>query len=865
MNIFELLEDRRPTRFVAGRDFDLVPNSEYEGYVLGAENDGDSDARKSTYAVYKHVGQHTFDHFGRKIVQQQYIRIHSVVDPKTGNIHSPYERGMNIVPMFRYTVDQLKAGKLQPETVAVEPATGAEGNDLDPQGLPGQPMAGPNARSHPMMENDPVNSKKSTTDPLAENSNNYQEFEVFLVEIPANVYDGKHYDYRTVPYKVYKGMDGVYNSRDAMDWVNDHHDKVLADIDQMRVKKGSKSVRRVAAPVADNVFFKIFYNVRPGKIMHVVDLPNPKSNYTPPTAQINEAYDDRVQAVADAVIAQSQREPLKKDEISQAIESAAYKINPVELQFKNNPKSNTWKEFVKDVLAKLKGQVVMDRSRGPSASAAAKRESKEQMLIAIANAIQDAAGQAFPDGDPWDILSPKLRRMGIDTYDISKWLAAAAKKHLGVKDFNSYMANMYDDYAADQPEMMLQMGIRSNPYTGKPFAFNLGPALDKNDYNLAFAIIGSMRHDDNVKKTVLTKKHEVVKALLTAYKAGRNTKSILEVIKILKNMGADWPEFDVIVRSIEANKLNEMWPFKKKAPVEQVVKPKRWPSHGDDLEQWMHDTIKYHQSQGWDPAHLFSPAYADYFPLKIHVGHSFNDEAKQAYRNIKKEYLEIVKRARALTTPDALHLNSSIIGDRADWPSDINENVGKQFKVRIVGEDGSKTVQVFYANDEREALSKAIKWAQREWDHIGVECQVLRDHNTNESMQAGDFLMIEGKRSAIAGVIAEIKGDTIVLEGNTYPLEEAEYHGREVKLGKPMRGDVKKFKVFLKDPKTGNIKKVNFGDKNMEIKRDDPARRRSFRARHGCGTSRASDRTKAAYWSCRLWSSKPVSKILKGK
>jgi len=96
-------------------------------------------------------------------------------------------------------------------------------------------------------------------------------------------------------------------------------------------------------------------------------------------------------------------------------------------------------------------------------------------------------------------------------------------------------------------------------------------------------------------------------------------------------------------------------------------------------------------------------------------------------------------------------------------------------------------------------------------------------------------------------------------------VDEAEYHGRTVKLGKPMRGDVRKYKVFVKDPKTGNIKKVNFGDPNMEIKRDDPARRKNFRARHGCGTPRASNRTKAAYWSCRMWSSKPVSKILKGK
>jgi hypothetical protein len=108
---------------------------------------------------------------------------------------------------------------------------------------------------------------------------------------------------------------------------------------------------------------------------------------------------------------------------------------------------------------------------------------------------------------------------------------------------------------------------------------------------------------------------------------------------------------------------------------------------------------------------------------------------------------------------------------------------------------------------------------------------------------------------------AAIINESIDEESNT--LNEAEYRGRKVQLGKPMRGDVKKFKVFVKDPKTGNVKKVNFGDPNMEIRRDNPKARKSFRARHGCGTGRASDRTKAAYWSCRMWSKRPVSKIVK--
>jgi hypothetical protein len=82
-------------------------------------------------------------------------------------------------------------------------------------------------------------------------------------------------------------------------------------------------------------------------------------------------------------------------------------------------------------------------------------------------------------------------------------------------------------------------------------------------------------------------------------------------------------------------------------------------------------------------------------------------------------------------------------------------------------------------------------------------------------------------------------------------LEEAEYQGRKVPLNKPMRGDVKKFKVYVKDPKTGNIKKVNFGDKNMRIKKSNPKRRKSFRARHNCDNP--GPKTKARYWSCRKW------------
>lgn len=94
--------------------------------------------------------------------------------------------------------------------------------------------------------------------------------------------------------------------------------------------------------------------------------------------------------------------------------------------------------------------------------------------------------------------------------------------------------------------------------------------------------------------------------------------------------------------------------------------------------------------------------------------------------------------------------------------------------------------------------------------------------------------------------------DTIVgnSDEESDAMDEAKYQGREVPLGKPMAGDVKKSKVYVRGPK-GNVVKVNFGDPNMRIKKSNPERRKSFRARHNCDNP--GPRWKARYWSCRAW------------
>ena len=134
------------------------------------------------------------------------------------------------------------------------------------------------------------------------------------------------------------------------------------------------------------------------------------------------------------------------------------------------------------------------------------------------------------------------------------------------------------------------------------------------------------------------------------------------------------------------------------------------------------------------------------------------------------------------------------------------------------------------------------------------------------SQKTFELIIEEAIVLAEQGIIEEYEINLdAVIEEELKIVTEAEHKGKDVKLGKVMKGDVKKFKVYVKDKKSGNVKKVNFGDPNMEIRRDNPKARKSFRARHGCGTNRASDRTKAAWWSCKMWSKKKVSDILGGK
>jgi hypothetical protein len=102
----------------------------------------------------------------------------------------------------------------------------------------------------------------------------------------------------------------------------------------------------------------------------------------------------------------------------------------------------------------------------------------------------------------------------------------------------------------------------------------------------------------------------------------------------------------------------------------------------------------------------------------------------------------------------------------------------------------------------------------------------------------------------MADFISFMRGYDKNLNEGCHCLREAEYQGRSVQLGKPMQGDVKKFKVYVKNP-AGNVVKVNFGQKGMKIRKSNPGARKNFRARMNCDNP--GPRDKARYWSCRKW------------
>jgi hypothetical protein len=182
-------------------------------------------------------------------------------------------------------------------------------------------------------------------------------------------------------------------------------------------------------------------------------------------------------------------------------------------------------------------------------------------------------------------------------------------------------------------------------------------------------------------------------------------------------------------------------------------------------------------------------------------------------------------------------------------------------KRELLREQANKENAYLFSNALREHTSRGLggdscmfRIGSRAFVELFAEIRMLSEAGAYVMNEKEKFLVEEtelGEGGRFEGSIVPLDLPMMEGEADEHSLNEAEYQGRKVPLGKPMQGDVAKSKVYVKDPKTGNVKKVNFGDPNMKIKKSNPERRKSFRARHNCDNP--GPRTKARYWSCRAW------------
>jgi hypothetical protein len=181
-----------------------------------------------------------------------------------------------------------------------------------------------------------------------------------------------------------------------------------------------------------------------------------------------------------------------------------------------------------------------------------------------------------------------------------------------------------------------------------------------------------------------------------------------------------------------------------------------------------------------------------------------------------------------------------------------------------INEGMSLKKKAFVSKDLKNHLDKNIPLSESEFrsgspKHIELLKEVKELYNKgiialNETDEfiVNEFdpkpIKVKGIGEVYLGLILE------EYESDEQLLSEAVYQGRKVELGKPKRGELsgkKKSYVFVRNPKTGNVKKITFGQKGVKIKKNNPERRRSFRARHKC--SQQKDKLSSAYWSCRAW------------
>lgn len=157
----------------------------------------------------------------------------------------------------------------------------------------------------------------------------------------------------------------------------------------------------------------------------------------------------------------------------------------------------------------------------------------------------------------------------------------------------------------------------------------------------------------------------------------------------------------------------------------------------------------------------------------------------------------------------------------------------------------------YHIENNKSIIENVFRPGSSSFLNLIKEARILFDRNQIDLMTADRQLF----ESTDIGKFALFNGELVPLdlpmEIDNVSINEAEYKNKQVKLNYPMRGGSKKYYVYVKDPKNGNVKKISFGDTTgLTAKVSDAEARKSFAARHKCAMKK--DKTKAGYWACRI-------------
>ena len=248
-----------------------------------------------------------------------------------------------------------------------------------------------------------------------------------------------------------------------------------------------------------------------------------------------------------------------------------------------------------------------------------------------------------------------------------------------------------------------------------------------------------------------------------------------------------------------------------------------------------HDWAKYTSSITPGEKH-YNPKYqgGSYSPSK-HSDNLINVNASKDISMTDNKKVELKDIEEWASKEETINKYKERYGE--EWQSKIEETYNKMFNKVI---DTNSNMQ--------EGRMKDIAIDLKSKDEGGLDPEEFqRKYNKSKAEMRKDLGASEGFELSFKDFMNEEADEWGIFPSQ---INEAEYQGKTVTLNKPVRGGSKKFYVYTKNEK-GNVVKVSFGDPNMEIKRDDPARRRSFRARHNCDNP--GPKWKARYWSCKKW------------